>query len=169
MAVFMLDRARGGKTKRTGVKGLDDETRHGFCLGFCGRFERRRAIAHHIGAHGGMGNLQTHIQRQRRGFDRIHIIGKALPVPLDAFRKGGAGNILDAFHEAQQPVALFGFAGGETDTAIAHHGGGDAMECRGLKIGVPCDLSVIMGVDVDETRCDDLRQYWRQHQRQRRQ
>src|SRR5690606_31745415 len=39
---------------------------------------------------------------------------------------------------------------------IAHDGGGDAVKGRGLEIGVPGDLAVIMRVHIDEAGGHDL-------------
>src|SRR6266851_925288 len=41
-------------------------------------------------------------------------------------------------------------AGRETDPAIAHDGGGDAVLRRGRDVLAPGDLTVVMGVDVDK-------------------
>ena len=154
--ILVLHRARGGKAERARVQRLDHDLRHLGGLRFARGLERGRAIAHHIGAHGGMRNLQAHIERERRGFHRIHIFGEALPVPLDAFGKRRTRNILDTFHQAEQPFALLRLAGRKAHAAIAHYGGRHAMEGRGLEIGVPGDLAVIMRMHIDEARRDDL-------------
>src|SRR5690606_34029883 len=46
--------------------------------------------------------------------------------------------------------------GREADAAIAHHDRGDTVPARRRHFGVPRRLPVIMGVDVDEARGDDL-------------
>src|SRR5690606_38214148 len=135
---------------------FDDEPRLLGGFRFRRRLKRGRAITHHIGADGGMRNLQADIERERRGFNRIHIFGEALPVPLDAFGKRGTRNVLNAFHEAKQPLALFRLAGRKADAAIAHDGRGDTVECRGLEIGVPGNLAVIMRMHIDEAGRHDL-------------
>src|SRR3546814_6590941 len=64
-------------------------------------------------------------------------------------------NILDAFHQADQPVVAVGPRGREADAAIAHDDGGDAVPTRRRHFLVPRRLSVIMGMDVDEAGGDD--------------
>ncbi len=49
-----------------------------------------------------------------------------------------------------------GLGGCEADAAIAHDDGGDAVPARRRHFGIPCRLAVIVGVDVDEARRDDL-------------
>ena len=39
--------------------------------------------------------------------------------------------------------------GCEADAAVAHHDGGDAVVAGGREIGVPGDLGVHVGVDID--------------------
>ncbi len=49
---------------------------------------------------------------------------------------------------------LVGFGRGEADAAVAHHHGGDAVGCRRFEVAVPRRLTVVVRVDVDETRGD---------------
>ncbi len=69
---------------------------------------------------------------------------------------GGGGDVLDAFHQLDQPLAVSRLAGRETDAAIAHDRGGDAVPGRGREMAVPHRLAIIMGVEVDEAGRDDL-------------
>ena len=156
MLVAMLERARSGEAERTSLQPFDNEPRHLRRFGFGRRLKRRCAVAHHIGANGGMRNLQAHIKRERRCFDRIHIFSEALPVPLDAFGKRCARNVFNAFHETEQPFALFGLARRKADAAVTHDGRGHAMKSGGLEIGIPGDLAVIMRMHIDETGRHDL-------------
>ena len=87
---------------------------------------------------------------------RIQIVGIALPVPGQAIGQHREGDVLDAFHQLDQPVAICRLAGCEADAAIAHHHGGDPVPGRGLHACVPRRLAVIVGVDIDKARRDDL-------------
>src|SRR6266540_3823899 len=40
----------------------------------------------------------------------------------------------------------------KADTAVAHHGRGDAMPARRLQMRIPGRLAVVMGMDIDEAR-----------------
>ena len=74
-----------------------------------------------------MRHLRCDVERAGFAFQRIHIFRKRFPAPLDAFRECAAGDVFDAFHKADEPVALARMSGREADPAIAHHGGRDAM------------------------------------------
>jgi hypothetical protein len=44
----------------------------------------------------------------------------------------------------------------EADAAVAHDDGGDAVPRRGRHLGIPGRLAVVVRVDVDEARRDDV-------------
>ena len=67
----------------------------------------------------------------------------------------GTGDVLDAFHQADQPVVLVGLRGREPDTAVAHDDGGDAVPARRREQRVPGDLAVEVRVHVDEAGRDE--------------
>jgi hypothetical protein len=70
--------------------------------------------------------------------------------------QSGAGNIFDAFHQADQPFVLVGLGGRKADAAIAHHHGSDAVPARGGHFLVPGGLTVIMRMDVDKAGRDQM-------------
>ncbi len=151
----MGDRPRRGEPERAGLQGLtDDVTHRSNVLGRCG-FIRRTALTHHVGAHGAVRNLCTHIEHLGQTVDDVEILGKALPVPADPVGERRAGNVLDAFHESDEPVATVLLHRGEADPAIAHHDGRDPVPARRGEGRIPCDLAVVVRVNVDETRRDD--------------
>ena len=86
----------------------------------------------------------------------VHVVRKALPRPGDAGAQHGLRNVLDAFHELDQAEMIVRFARREADAAIAHDRGGDAVLGRGGDVLAPGHLSIIVGVDVDEARRDQL-------------
>src|SRR4029453_10855465 len=65
-----------------------------------------------------------------------------------------AGNALDTFHEADEPVVTVGRGGREPDTAVAHDDRGDAVPDRRREQRVPRDLTVVVRVYIDETGRD---------------
>lgn len=80
----------------------------------------------------------------------IEIVGEALPVPGQTLDHHRVGNILDSLHQVNQPVSVLGLAGGEAHAAISHHDRGHPVPGGGLHPVVPCRLTVIMGMNVDE-------------------
>ena len=78
-----------------------------------------------------------------------------LPLPRDAFVQRGAGDVLDALHQADQPVVLVGPHRREADAAVAHHDRRHAVLARRREQRVPGDLAVVVRVDVDEAGRDE--------------
>ena len=103
-----------------------------------------------------MRHLAAHIYCEVMLFDHVEVLGVALPAPRHALGEGGAGNVLDALHQADQPVFFSRPHGREADAAVARDDGGDAVPARRLQQAVPADLTVVVRVDVDEARRDDL-------------
>src|ERR1700749_2810480 len=89
-------------------------------------------------------------------FHGIKIIAERMPVPLQAFVHYRAGDVFDAFHQFDEPLAVALAHRRETHAAIAHDCGGDAMPTRRRKTLVPRRLTVVMRVDIDEAWRDEL-------------
>ena len=83
----------------------------------------------------------------------VEVLGVAGPVPRDALDHGAAGDVLDAFHQRDQPVVTIGRGRGEPDAAVAHHHGRDAVPAGRRQPRIPSGLRVVVRVDVDEARC----------------
>ena len=124
---FVEDRARGRKAESPCAQAFLDDPGHLRDIGFGRRLVRRAAFAHHIGADGAVRDVCSHIDRARQFLERIEIFGKSLPVPGHALGQRRSGDILDAFHQADQPVMPVGLGRREADAAIAHHDRGDAV------------------------------------------
>ena len=69
---------------------------------------------------------------------------------VEPFVQRGARDVLDAFHQLDEPVVVGRAHGREADAAVAHHDGGDAVPRRRRELAVPRGLAVVVGVDVDE-------------------
>ncbi len=123
---------------------------------FLGRrlFEPGRALAHHEDAQRAVRQLGAEIHVARLGLERVEILAERFPRPVQALVERGAGNVLDAFHQLDQALAVLDLHRREADAAIAHHRRGDAVPARGLQVRIPGGLAVIVGVDVDEARRD---------------
>ena len=130
------------------------------------RLVPRAAVAHDVGADGAVRHVRRDVDRARQLLERVEVLGEALPLPRDAFGERGAGDVLDAFHEADQPLVAIGGGGREADAAVAHDDGRDAVPRRRRHLGVPRRLAVVVGVDVDEAGRDDLAA-WRRSPRGR--
>ena len=85
---------------------------------------------------------------------RVEILAEGFPRPVQPLVERRAGNVLDAFHQFDQALAVLDLHRREADAAIAHHRRGDAMPARRLQMRIPGRLAVIVGVDVDEARRD---------------
>ena len=145
--------ARGGKPQCAGFESRAGQPAH---LGHvCGRRIVVAALAHDVVAHGHVRYLGPHVHGVR-GVDAVEIFGERFPAPGNAVMERGAGNVLHAFHELHQLVLGAGPHRRETDAAIAHDDRGDAVPAARGDLLVPADLAVVVGVDVDETRGQQL-------------
>ena len=149
----MKQRTRSRKTERTGVHALFDQRAHRRHVAGRRRLALDAALAHHEDAHRRMRHLRREIDVAAPGRQGVEIVGEALPVPRHAFAHHQLGNVLDAFHDLHQRVAVGGPAGREADAAVAHQHRRHAMAGGGREPLVPGRLPVIVGVDVDEARC----------------
>ena len=67
-------------------------------------------VAHDVAAQGGVGDLGADVDGVGHAGDHVEVFGEALPAPGDALVQGGAGDVLDALHEIDQPLVLVGLA-----------------------------------------------------------
>jgi hypothetical protein len=144
------------KAERAGADPVLDDGGH--LLDVFGRWDRARplAVAEHVGAHRTVGHVGAHVDRAGHRLERIEVFGEALPRPLHAFGERGAGDVLDAFHQPDQPLPAVGRGWREADPAVAHHHGGDPVPRGGRHLRIPGRLAVVMRVDVDPARGDDF-------------
>jgi hypothetical protein len=100
-------------------------------------------------------DLGAEVEDVRPPLDGVEVLAEVLPLPRDAFGHRRAGDVLDALHQLDQPLAAVGAGGREPDTAVAHHRGRHAVPRRRRQPLVPAGLGVVVGVDVDEPRRDE--------------
>src|SRR6516165_9778533 len=86
----------------------------------------------------------------------LHVVRKAFPEPGDAGAQHRLGDVLDALHQLDQAQMVVRPAWREADAAIAHHRGRDAVLRGWRHVLTPGDLAVVMRVDVDKARRDQL-------------
>ncbi len=148
--------AAGREAQRPGAHALFDDLRHLRDVIGGGDGAGPLALAQHIGAHGAMRDMGGDIDGAWEFLQRVEIFGEAFPFPGHAFGQRGAGNILDPFHQPDQPFVLVGARRREADPAIAHHHGGDPVPARGCHLLIPGRLTVVIGVDVDKAGGDEV-------------
>ena len=152
----MADRARRREAERARFDAFLHDARHRRDVLGRGRLVAGSALAHRIGANRAVRDLAAHVDRELLLLDDVEVFGIALPPPRDALGERGAGNVLDTFHQSDQPLLLARPHRREADAAVARDDGGHAVSARRLEQAVPADLAVVVGVDVDEPRRDDL-------------
>src|SRR6185437_8149934 len=148
-------RARCREAQRPRLDALAHQPGHRVDVRGRGRLITRAALAHRVCADGPVRDLAADVDGEAPPFDRIEVFGVAFPAPRDAFGQRGAGNVLNALHQFDQPVLTAGAHRGETHAAVAGDQGGHAMATGRLEQAVPANLAVVVGVDVDEPRRDD--------------
>jgi hypothetical protein len=150
-------RARRGEPECTRTDRLLAQPRHRLDLVGPGGFgDIGTAVAHHVGAQRRMRHLGSDIDGPAESVELVEVLRKGLPPPRHALAQRGTGNVLDAFEQLDEPLVPVGGNGGEPDPAVADHDGGDPVDRRRGEVGVPCDLAVVVRVDVDPSRRDHL-------------
>ena len=112
------------------------------------------AFAHHIDAQRMVRDLRRDIDRARQPGQRVEILRKALPLPVQPFRQRRAGDVLDRLHQIDQLVAVLRPHRREPDAAIAEQDRRHAMPGGGRQHRVPGRLPVVMRMDIDPARRD---------------
>ncbi|MCY1412147.1 hypothetical protein D9M71_275460 [compost metagenome] len=153
---LVVQRARSGETDGAGTHRRSSQLAHARHVLHCGHLQAHGALAHHIEAQRGVGQLRAAIDIAGTRFQRGEKVVEALPLPVQPFVQGDAGNVLDAFHQLDQHFAVALAHRGETDAAVAHHHGGHPMVARRRQAVVPHGLGVVVGVDIDEAGRDQM-------------
>ena len=140
---------------RAGGDAFGDELGHADDVVVGGGLVGRAALAHHEGAHRAVRHLGGDVERARDAVERVEVLAAPTASPTGSPRaRTGAGDALDALHQADEPVVAVGRGGREADAAVAHDHGGDAVPDRRREQRVPGDLAVVVRVDVDEAGRD---------------
>ena len=106
------------KPSAPGVERLADERGHRVEL-VVGRRLRvvGAAVAHDVGAQRGVGDVRADVDACAAcALERVEVLGERLPVPREALGQRGAGDVLDAFEQADQPVVAVGARPGANPT-----------------------------------------------------
>ena len=158
--VVRLARARAHALDREaaepGVHALVQKTGHLGAFGRRGAPRLRGLEPHDVGHQGCRRHVVQAVDALRRALEGVEVLGDRLPVPLHAHLHGLEGDRFVARHGQHRTVAVVGLDGGEAEAAVAEHDGGDAVPPGAGAPGVPADLGVVVGVQVDESRRDDV-------------
>ena len=146
----VVQRARGREAERAGAHRVARQCRHRLVVVGRGGIAARAAFAHHIDAQCCVRQLRADIHVEISLRQPLHVVRKAFPGPGNAGAQHRLRNILDAFHQLDQPAMIARPAWRETDAAIAHDRRGDAVLRGGRDVLAPGDLAVVMGVNVDK-------------------
>ncbi len=143
-------RARRRESERPGFDRFGDQSAHRRDVLGRGRLVAGAPLAHRVGADGAVRDLAAHVDRELLLADGVEVFGVGFPAPGDAFGERGAGDVLDALHQLDQPLLGAGAHRSEADTAVAGDHRGDPVAAGRLEQAVPAHLTVVVGVDVDE-------------------
>ena len=125
--------ARRREAERARLDGLLHDAGHRGDVVVGGRLVAGAALAHRVAAHRAVRDLRAEIDGERPLLDGVEVLGEALPLPGDALGQRGAGDVLDAFHQLDQPLFAAGADRREPDAAVAADHGGDAVQARRLQ------------------------------------
>ena len=114
-------------------------------------------LAHHVQARGGVPHVAAVVEGGAAATDRLEVLRERLElVPRHAHRQGVEAHVLHVLEGAGEDPDALGPDRRDGEAAVARHHGGDAVERRRREVGVPEHLGVVVRVDVDEARRDDV-------------
>ena len=79
----------------------------------------RAALPHHVQAQRAVRHLHRDVDVERPAVERVHELGERLPVPRQALVQHRARDVLDAFHQLDEPVVIGRVHRREADAAVA--------------------------------------------------
>ena len=90
-------------------------------------------------------------------FDRVEVLRKRLEVvPRDAGEERVGRHVLDVLQRADEELAVLGTDRCDREPAVAGDDTRDPVPTGRTERGIPEHLGVVVRVDVDEARCDDV-------------
>ena len=146
--------ARRGEAERSGPQPALDDLGHRLDVGgVAGSLAAPRSPITY-GPDRAVGHLGADVDHVLACVERVEVALERLPVPRDALGQRGAGDVLDALHQLDQPLVAIGRGRCEADAAVAHHHRGHPVPRRRGEVRIPRGLAVVVGVDVDPARGD---------------
>ena len=129
--------------------------RHGRDVVGSGGLVLRAPLAHAVRAQRAVRDLRADVDGQVAAVERVEVLRERLPAPVHPLRQRGAGDVLHALHQADEPLLRARAHRREAHAAVAGDDGGHAVPRRRLDDRVPRDLAVVVRVHVDEAGRDD--------------
>ena len=124
-------------------------------LGGIGRPGLGRFDAHHVDQHRIHRDVARDVDAKRLALQVLDPLGERRPVPTQRLAHGGVGHLLGVLHHAHVALAMIRRAGREAEPAVAHGDGRAPVPARARAVGVPVQLGVVVGVEIDHARGDD--------------
>ena len=151
----MSEKAGRRKTDGPVAYGLAGEVRH--LRTFPGRgLVRDAALAHHVITQGTVPDQPADIDRHVQSVHGIQVFAIAFPVPGQSIENRVFGNIFHGFHHSGQQLAITGTTRRKGHTAVAKQSRRDPVPADRSHHRIPSDLSVQMGMQVDEAGSHDM-------------
>ncbi len=114
-------------------------------------------FAHDEDAHRGVPDVAREVDQRAPRLDRVEVLREGLElVPRHAREQRVGRHVLDVLQRAHEQLAVLGPHGRDREAAVAGDDRRDAVPTARRQRRVPEDLRVVVGVDVDEARRDDL-------------
>ena len=110
------------------------------------------ALAHGVPAEGAVPDHAAGVHALGHAVEGVEVAAVGLPGPVQAGHDGVGRDVLHRLHDLGQEAAVLGLARGEAHAAVAEHDRGHPVPARRGGDGIPRQLGVEMGVDVDEAR-----------------
>ena len=149
------ERAGGREPERARLHRLLHDGRHRRDLFGVRRLVGRAPLPHRVRAHRAVRDLHADVDPELARPERVEVLRERLPAPVHALGERGAGDVLDALHEGDQPLLVARADRREPDATVAGDDGGHAVTGRRLEQRVPRGLTVVVRVDVDEAGGDE--------------
>ena len=145
------DGEAGGETGGAGLHRLTNDGGHGIDLVRIGG-ATDSFVAHDIDAQRRVADVRGEVQQRAPSTNRVEVLAERFELPRDAGVEGGRIHVLDLFHGARDEVAIGGASGSDREAAVTRDHRGDAVVARWCERRIPEHLSVVVRVNVDETR-----------------
>ena len=146
----VLTEALDREAAQAGVHALVQQALHLLALLRRGRAGLGRLEAHHVGHQRRGRHVLDDVHAQRRALEGVEVLRDRLPVPDHALLHRLVGDGLGAGHGQHRALTELGLDRREAEAAVAQHQRRHAVPARGRAVGVPADLGVVVGVQVDE-------------------
>ena len=85
----------------------------------------------------------------------VEVLAERAPVPLDPVFEGDQRHAFHLGHHPADVVVVLGLDGSQGEAAVAGDDSGHTVQVRRGGRRVPEELGVVVGVGVDDPRCDD--------------